>query len=222
MSVEISLENLSRDLAHAQNSGDFLVCDFLEVNDRSESWVRANNLAQLAINPARFINQQPPSGSLSAGGKIIIPSRVRATPPTMVHFGSEVTANAAIGMIGLDSENHSHDVHFHQRVDVSRLGASALTELLGAHDVNDTPLALVSLPDTYDGPWKYEEAQQPYFAHTLSQIFPDHREILLPNTVAILSEHSQEQLCDYFQIGQAVWQSIIATDGEGIDFHYKI
>ena len=222
MSVKISLENLSRDLAHAQNSGDFLVCDFLEADGSSESWLRANNLAQLAINPARFINQQPPLGSLSFGGKIIIPPKMTDTPPAMVHFGSEVTANAAIGMVGLDADDYSHDVHFHQRVDASRLGESALAELLDAHDINDTPVALLSLADAYDGAWKYEEAQQLYFAHTLSQIFPDHREILLPNTVAILSEHSQEELRDYFQIGRVAWRSIIATNGNDIDFRYKV
>ena len=222
MPVKISLEYLSRDLAHAQISGDFLVCDFLEADGSSESWVRANNLAQLAINPARFINQQPPLGSLSFGGKIIIPPKMTDTPPAMVHFGSEVTANAAIGMVGLDADDYSHDVHFHQRVDASRLGESALAELLDAHDINDAPVALLSLADAYDGAWKYEEAQQLYFAHTLSQIFPDHREILLPNTVAILSEHSQEELRDYFQIGRAAWRSIIATNGNDIDFHYKV
>lgn len=222
MQVRISLEGLSHDLQHARETGQFLVHDYLEQGNHTESWARANNLAQLAINPARFINQQPPSASLKAGGKIIIPSRARAIPPTMVHFGSEVTANAAIGMMGVDSEDYSHDVHYHQRVDVSRLEASALTELLDVHDIDDVPIALVSLPGTYEGQWKSEEAQQLYFAHTLSQIFPDHREILLPNTVAILSEHSQEELRDYFQIGRAAWRFIIATNGNDIDFHYKV
>jgi len=222
MSVEISLENLRQDLENTRKTGEFAVHDFLESSDPTESWVRANNLAQIAINPARFINQQPPKGAVTAGNKILIPSKVLDTPPGMVHFGSEVTANAALGMIGIDSDDYSNDIHFHQRLDTHRLGASALTELLGAHDTNEMPAVLVSLENTYDGPWRYEDAQQLYFMYKLAQFFPDYREILLPNSVTILSEHSQDHLRDYFKIGRAAWQTITSADEDSIDYHYKV
>lgn len=222
MSIELSLENLKQDLETTQTTGDFSVHDFMESGDPTESWVRANNLAQIALNPGRLINQQRPKASFGTPGHFFKSFVPRNTPANMVHFGSEVTANAALGMIGVASDGSSNDIHVHQKVDANWLYDPTLRDFLSAYHPDDMPTALVSLDDTYEGRWQPEENQREEFMLKLAQFFPDHREIYLPNSVAILSEHSQNHLRDYFKIGRAAWQTIVDTEGEGIEYRYKV
>jgi hypothetical protein len=214
MQVAINLENLRTDLELADVTGKYVLHDYAN-GDRE--WLRANSLAQLAINPLRLINQQVPTAALTADDLVIIPLKIPTKPPRWVHFGSEPTVRSAIETPHEDEGYVANDVALYHRVDAERLTDPVLAELLEDYDDLAMPIAIFGLSKHYHGDWRTEDGQKEWFEHYI----PGHREIRFPNSTLILGDSSQEHLRDYFSIAKDAWTTMTDLGAEAVEYTYK-
>lgn len=223
MRVALSLENLQSDFEAGHQTGDVVVHDAGEALETHERvWLRASNLAQLALNPLRFVNQPAAKLQIRAPNGPLKPEVYQDYPPEMVHFGSETTMNAAIGLHILNEDGWSNDVNWHQKVKIPLLEDPLLLELFGSYNPDLTPIMIAELASTFDGDYKYEDYARSYFEQVLSQFYPDHREILLPNSTAILNDTSQAQIRDYFRITAKNWQEMQTAGPDKVELTYRV
>lgn len=116
----------------------------------------------------------------------------------------------------------SNDVNWHQKVKIPLLEDPLLLELFGSYNPDLTPIMIAELASTFDGDYKYEDYARSYFEQVLSQFYPDHREILLPNSTAILNDTSQAQIRDYFRITAKNWQEMQTAGPDKVELTYRV